>query len=66
MPLVSISLNELSIVYEDSGVYQNARDYENSRDYEKEDNGYESNREKIVEELHNVAIKKFVLIYYVI
>jgi hypothetical protein len=66
MPLASISLNELSIAYEDSRAYQNARDYENSRDYEKEDNNYKSDREKIVEELHNVAIKKFVLMYYII
>ena len=47
-PLAPISLNELSIAYEDSGAYQDVRVYKDSRDYEEEDNDYESDREKMV------------------
>ena len=50
-PLAPISLNELSIAYEDSGGYEDSGDYEDS------DNDYESYGEKMAEELHNVVQK---------
>ena len=70
-PLAPISFNELSIVYENSGAYEDARAYEDAGAYKDVNNDvnndYESHREKMAEELHNnVAIKKSILMYYVI